>query len=176
MSRQPLPEHIDPVRLADQGRELEGVIPNSAMRRLAEGPESGQGETLAHLEFGFDAGRRRVLRGWAQSEVSLLCQRCLEHYRQPLRADFALAIVSDEEQAARLPEEYDPLFYGGRPIRTADIVEEELILALPIVPMHARDDAACAGNENVSTETHAGTTKEEAKPNPFAVLEQLRKR
>jgi uncharacterized protein len=176
MSRQPLPEYLDPVRLADQGRVFDGSIANAAMKRLNESSESAQGEALVHLEFGRDSGHRRMLRGWARTEVELTCQRCLEQYKQPLSAEFQLAIVTDEEQAERLPEDYDPLLYSGRPMRTAAIVEDELILSLPIVAMHARDDAACKGAREDTAEPNASTAEEGAKPNPFAALEQLKNR
>ncbi len=177
MSRQPLPEYLRPDRLAIEQRSLEGSIAASAMRRLGEAVSAVVDDAEAQLSFGIDTGRRKVVSGTAQAEVDLICQRCLGAVRLPLAVEFRLAVVGSEAEAERLPEDYEPLIYDGRPLRTAELIEEELILALPIVAMHDEGDSTCISVADVSaSSTEFEEDGDDNKPNPFDVLKQLKKR
>ena len=67
-----------------------------------------------------------------------------------------------------LPDEYEPLQVEHEPTHFGDIIEDELILALPIAPMHDKSDCAAWEPPEVPVEA------EEAKQNPFSVLAKLK--
>ena len=75
--------------------------------------------------------------------------------------------------AEELSPEYEPLFVEDEPLHLADIVEDELILALPAVAMHPESE--CTGAQHPSRDGEEESQPAEAKPNPFAVLAKLKR-
>jgi uncharacterized protein len=101
----------------------------------------------------------------------------MEGMRFPVAAKVALGIVSSPADAERLPEQYEPLQMTGEEVTVAGIVEDELILALPIVAMHKIEE--CPGGANTLAAQSAGgegnTEDADARrKNPFAALAQLK--
>ena len=166
MSEQ-LPKHVDGRRLARQESRIAGTIPVARLERLASFLCGGRGEVDAELQFGVDGGVPFV-RGSAHTDLELVCQRCLELMVQRVQTEFCLGMVSSESLIARLPEIYEPLVIGEEPLRTWDLVEDELILALPIVPRH--DPAQCAAR----VPQEATPRAQERQESPFAALIELK--
>lgn len=167
MSDGRLPDKIDPVRLAEGRRLLQGELPVTAMPRLAAMLTDERGSVRVDMACGVDEEGILYLRGTLDVEVNIQCQRCLEDFQLPLHSRFALAVVAHESLAERLPEHYDPLVVGEEPVFLRDIVEDELILSLPIVPKHPEGQcpAEKGGNENA---------EKARRDNPFAALEVLK--
>lgn len=138
-----LPVHLDPVALADRGRELAGRVPIESFERLADALHSRAGMLDAELAFGRDDAGRRVLRGRLHGALELVCQRCLAPYAHAVDLEVALVLVDSEAEAETLPDELDALVVGARrSMHTVDMLEDDLILALPIVP-RCSDPEAC---------------------------------
>jgi uncharacterized protein len=174
MSDMILPEYLDIRRLAGQEAVFVGLVPNRAMRRLAASMASEEGSTKAELQFGLDPVRRPTIRGWAITELMLECQRCLEIYRQPLNVQFDLVLVQGEAEAEHLSDGQEPLLTDQEQIRTAELIEDELMLALPIVAMHANEeDCVVQHDRHPAVDDEAD---EQRKPNPFAALEALKRK
>jgi len=172
-----LPVHIDPLRMAESRRLLEGSIALAEMVRLGESLQDTQGEVSISLEFGIDNEGIRFIHGHVQAEVSLICQRCLETMRYPLDSEFMLGLVRSTTEAENLPSHYEPLLVDDEPLFLRDIIEDELLLALPIVAMHAPEECSAELNsapqsEQAQEDEDTGTT---AGDNPFAVLADLKK-
>ncbi len=130
-----LPAQLDAVACAARGRSLHGALPIAVFHRLAEWLESTSGSLEFALEFGQDEQGRRCLRGHVTGELQLLCQRCGHRYGLPLDQDFELIMVDSDAEADLLPEELDAVTIGDRrSVHTVDLLEDELILALPLVP------------------------------------------
>ena len=164
-----LPEFIEPFRLAESGRSLSGRLPVRRFRRLAESLNGTDGEVEVSMDFGLDEqGRPRIL-GSLFVELEVLCQRCLEAMRLPLRLDLHLGLVNSDTEGADLPEDMDPLIVSATPTSLADIVEDELILGLPLVPAHSPE--VCSARTEYATPPQG----EEQRPkSPFAALEALK--
>jgi uncharacterized protein len=99
-------------------------------------PYRAEGRIEVRLEFATDAHGRRTLDGSVAGEVSAVCQVCLREMRVPVRADFGMTLVASELEGAELPPERDYLVDAGRPIALKDLVEDEFLLALPMIPVH----------------------------------------
>jgi uncharacterized protein len=160
-----LPECIEPVGLADAGRSFRGEVPVSELKRLSSSLASADGRLEVELEFRVDERRIRVLAGHIEGSVNLVCQRCLETLRFPLNLDFRLGIVSSNEEIDRLPDGYEPILVTGEPLRTFDVVEDEVLLAVPVIPLHEGVDSCESGYVN---------QPRAEKENPFSVLEKLK--
>lgn len=175
MFNERLPVHIDPIRMAETRRLLQGRIALAEMARLGESLQDSDGEVTVSLEFGTDNEGIRFMRGRIQAEVSLQCQRCLETMRYPIDSEFSLALVRNTVEAEALPSHYEPLLVEGEPLFLRDIIEDELLLALPIVAMHAPEECSI----NISSDQGAGEARKDTgateKESPFAVLADLKK-
>lgn len=173
MFNERLPVHIDPIRMAETRRLLQGHIALAEMARLGEALQDTDGVVTVSMEFGTDSEGIRFMRGRIQAEVSLECQRCLETMRYPIYSEFALAMVRSVAEAEALPSHYEPLLVEGEPLFLRDIIEDELLLALPIVPMHVPEECGVdASLVRAAGETHKNEGAE--KGNPFSVLANLK--
>lgn len=173
MSGETLPEYLDLLRLAEQGAALVGHLPLRAMKRLVSSLVSDEGEVEAELRFEFDPIRRPQVSGWVRGEVELVCQRCLETFRRPLTAEFRLVLVQSEAEGERLMDGIEPLLRGEEQIRAAELLEDELILALPVVAMHG-EDSGC--QLQVAAQPVTDGSAEQRKPGAFAALATLNRK
>jgi uncharacterized protein len=166
-----LPVAIDPLRFAETGRRLEGRLLLGGFDRLAPLLSDTTGEIEVELEFGIDDMRVPFLSGHIQGHLRLTCQRCMEPMDYEVDSHFILGLVQSDYEADGLREDYEPLLVGDEPMVLADIIEDELILTLPIVPSH--ELSACPVTTHV-TDSSTENTADEA-VNPFAVLSELKK-
>ena len=160
-----LPEQIEPVGLADAGRSFRGKMPVRHLQRLAPLLVDSEGELDVQIRLGVDERCIRTLTGTLSGSVNLVCQRCLGTLRFPLDIEFRLGIVTGEAELDQLPEGYEPLVVSGDPISTIDIIEDEVLLAIPAIPLHGGESRCETGYTNVVLPE---------KDNPFAVLEKLK--
>jgi len=170
MSEQ-LPVEIDAVTLADRGRRLQGHLPLTAFKRLAGWLEGTTGEVEFDLAFARGDDNRRWLRGHVTGQFELQCQRCLDHFALPLAWEFGLVLVEAEAEADALPEDMEAVVVGSaRAVHTVDLVEDELILALPLIP---RCEAVrrCRPAVDVLESERIDEVTEEPRQQPFAGLD-----
>ena len=169
MSDHSIPKTLDPFKCADQNKVLEGHIAISLMSRLAEMLVDSTGIVEVNLEFDRDAQNLRILKGKLSANVNLLCQRCLHPVTKLIQSEFQLGIVMTDEQAQNLPRSYEPLLVEREKVVIQDVIEEELILSLPMFAYHdgCQADGYTQEEEEVEEEI-------EEKVNPFDVLAQLK--
>lgn len=171
--RDRLPDLLDPASLTPAGREYRGALTTAGMQRLtALVHDSNVPDLDVRLFAGRDAGGRRFITGHVDGFLHLCCQRCLAVMDFPLALDFRLALVESEAEADRLGGEYEPLLIGAERISVRELVEDELLLTLPDFPQHA--GAQCA-MPDYREEEDAGAQAED-RPNPFAVLGDLKRK
>jgi len=164
-----LPDFIDPLRLAEQNLTLNGRVDLQRLSRLQESLSSREGEVDIALEFGTDEQGVRFVSGTVDADLQMLCQRCMEPMTQAVHAKIALGLVRGEAEAERLPSGYEPLQLDSDRLYLADLIEDELILALPISPMH--EQPACTPwRQDRSGEEQA------EKASPFSILAGLKSR
>lgn len=176
MSRPPFdPQRLDVRAFADAGARLEGELAPAALPRLAD---SVLRTDVAPLPVRWSAqGELRPVTGgrpelWlqlrAETTVTQQCQRCLQPMAVPLAVDRRFRFVASEEEAERLDEESeDDVLVESRRFDLPALIEDELILALPLVPRHE----TCPQPLPAATSDAA----EEVAPNPFAALAALRR-
>ncbi|KPK37168.1 MAG: hypothetical protein AMJ69_12350 [Gammaproteobacteria bacterium SG8_47] len=168
---QRLPAQVDALRFAEAGRHLAGNVPLAGLKRLAPLLASTAGEAWVELDFGLDAQGVAYVRSRIKADLDLLCQRCLERMTQGVDAETLFGIVGSAQDAERLPERYEPLIVSDRRLFVADLVEDELLLSLPIVPKHA--DEECPASQQLAQANEEADVTEE-KVNPFAILSRLK--
>lgn len=162
-----LPDRVDVARQVQAQRVFEGALPLASMRRLQGSLANSEGEARYSIEFGKDGLGVAYLALRVEAGLPLVCQRTLETFVYRVVIDQRLGLIGREEEEASLPEGYEPLLVADGQLDLADVVEDELILALPVVPL--KPGAPLEWNDA------ADEAVEEQRPNPFAVLGALKK-
>ena len=139
------PSRIDPWQLATEGGRLEGALALAALPRLATELHRTEGVADVALVAGIDPRGVRFIKGTVRTGIELVCQRCLGSLQLVLDTTVSLGLVHSEAEADRLPEDYEPLLVPEGVISVAELVEDELLLALPPIPRHA-DERDCEAN------------------------------
>jgi uncharacterized protein len=163
-----LPAVLDAWRMVAAKRHFEGSLPLSGMSRLVGALADAEGECRYEMEFGRDGFDLPYVEIRAEAELPLQCQRTLERFLHPVKLVQRLGLITDEAQEAALPEGMEPILLdAGGELNPAGLVEDELILAVPVVPIDPR-------SMEVSAEWPADIEEEEVRPNPFAALAALK--
>lgn len=148
--------------MADQEQWLEGQLPASVLRRLAEAVIE-LGEVEVQVGFFHDDQKRCRVKGQVAMDVSLECQRCMQPFTTHLEAEVQAAVVWSDSQARTLPAELDPWPADeDEGLALMSALEDELILMLPAMPVHPESE--CSGLARFSTGSAEETNK------PFAGL------
>lgn len=167
-----LPDYVDPIRLALSGQMLTGQLPLSSLLRLAPYLANTQGMVNVTLGFALEAlpPAREValVHGHIQTHLALICQRCLEPMQHDMDLRMTLGVIKTMADADHLAPDCEPLLMEDGNIYPAAAVEDELILALPLVPVHPE----CQPQQG--RKAQAGSAAD-VKKNPFAVLATLKK-
>ena len=149
-------------------RTFAGKLPLASLRRLRGSLAESNGEVAYDLEFGKDDIGVAHLRVRADATLPLTCQRTLEAFGLPVHVDIKLGLIAREADEAALPSDYEALLTADGRVRLAEVIEDELILALPVVPLKpGAEDAPQAGIEG---EEAQGGERE----NPFATLKKMK--
>jgi uncharacterized protein len=162
-----LPETIDPMRLAKTGKELSGSYD---LRQFTRVNASLNNDSKVQLSFKLEFSRDNKNQlfsvvGDLQTTLPLVCQRCMQPMQHQLSSTIKMAIVSNEAEAENLPAEFELYIDTGVPVKLQDFIEDELLLAMPLVSLHKEQECPAADKFQ-----HIETAKE----NPFAELKNLK--
>ncbi|WP_455211181.1 YceD family protein [Kaarinaea lacus] len=191
-----LPEFINPLHFVDRRRGLKGTIAIDKMKRLASLLIESTGNAELEIQFDRDSAGLAIATGSVSAKLLLPCQRCLQPMEIEVDSQFTLGVVTSLSEARNLPENYEPLIVELDNLPLADLVEDEILLALPAIAMHSEQ---CLVSESTAWQTDAGDSvvsqqqaadsmyntitidqstadDEEGKPHPFAVLAELKEK
>lgn len=158
-----LPDLFDPFEFAEKKRRIKGSVPLARMDRVRGSLLDETGDTNIDLEFRRE-GRVATLTGRVEADLVLQCQCCMEALRWPVRSAVQLGLAGSLEEADRLPEGFEPLLVEpGAAVALVDLVQDELLLAIPAIPQHSECGPPKPQNASAAVE------------HPFAVLAQLKK-
>lgn len=171
-----LVRRVDYRRLATQQGRVEGGLELARLGRVAAemaDADHNDRSVAVDLVFSEDAQRRVRVEGRIDATLRLACQRCLRSFDQPMNVAVAGVVVGDDEAAANVPREDEPVLADGDLLDVHGLVADELLLAMPSV---ARCNAPECVAEFVTDEPPREQTKDDEKThNPFAVLNQLKR-
>ena len=167
-----LPGRADPWRLAADAAQFSGELKLAELSRLsALVRDNGDDRAVVkfRLGFGHDSAGRAVVRGTAATALQRECQRCLRPLTERLEVDFQLGLVATEDEIEGLPAALDPLLVTDAPFRPAEVIEDELLLALAAVPLHPAPECApdWRHDSNLAAASAAGSQE---RYRPFAGL------
>ena len=177
VARAPDPRRLDVAALARDGGRLEGRWPLASFDRLCQDHPSDAPATEGNVRWAARGELRKVPGGEAQvwlhldcaATVHRSCQRCLHAVALPLHVQRALRFVADETQAEQLDLDSDEdVLTLERALDLHALVEDELLLALPMVPRHEHCEPPAAGVDETLP------SDDETREHPFAALAQWR--
>jgi len=158
---------IDAFEFARRSQEASGTVEVRDLRRLEVVPRGDRLEW--DLAGSTDERGRPFLDLEVRGAVHLVCQRCLQPVRieTDLVARFLLAASEAEADAVPLEEDAFDVVVGAREFDVEGLVEDEVILWLPLVPKHERCPEPLPSTE--------GATLGDGKVSPFAALGKMKK-
>jgi uncharacterized protein len=157
-------------RLADGAADMDFVVPLAELAGLRSLRGGVGGSVRGHVRFSRKQGiaaAELTLHGSATLE----CQRCMRPMELPLDTVTRVALVASEAEAGRVASDLEPVLAAGGRISIGELVTEELLLTLPIVPLHAHDTVCAGPSAAPAPPQDAGETHK-----PFARLGELLKR
>jgi uncharacterized protein len=175
------PGRLDVVAFARAQGMLSGTTEPARLTRLAQSTVTPADGAAALVEWSVSGllkdrpGREAevFLHLVVHARVWLECQRCLQPMAHALEVDGRFRFVAGEDEAARLDEESEEdVLALPRALSLDELIEDELILALPIVPVH--DTCPQPLSFSVEADTDLSTPDRAGPANPFAVLAGLK--
>jgi len=174
------PARVNPWRLAEGQQSLAGSIPLCQLKRLGEFLHGGEAQPESSGEdsnqvrfdarFGTGDNRRPVLRLRVMAELPLLCQRSLEVYLAKIDREIELTLIdadSSREGREEFDDGTDAVLVDSKQLAIADVVEDELIISLPLIAVNPECPVMEFHSEDEDYE-------EPEQKNPFADLKKLR--
>jgi uncharacterized protein len=164
---------------AQDGVPLVQITPLQKLERLSEEVQSPQPELSVSWQATGELRARAGTEGevWlhlqAKTTVPLTCQRCMAAVATPLLVDQWYRFVADEDIAlAEDDQSEEDLLVLAPQFDLLAVLEDELLMALPLVPMHE----VCPEPPSFSAGDADLAGPGEPKPHPFAALAQLKKK
>ncbi|WP_339058473.1 23S rRNA accumulation protein YceD [Candidatus Regiella endosymbiont of Tuberolachnus salignus] len=173
-----LPPTVNVLRSAQKRLDYVGVYFAEQLTRVAEAVVSLDSHVDVSLSFALDDQGLAVITGNVGVNVTLLCQRCggtLPHY---IRTSYCFSPIVNKKQGSdewitTLPAAYEPIDVNELgEVDLLAMIEDEIILSLPIVPMHESKHCDVSATEMIFGELPEETNH----ANPFAVLKNLKKK
>ena len=149
-----------------RGGYFQGKIEVGDLARLPEFLLSDQAEIAVGFNVSKSDYDSPMLEGRLETSLTVECQRCLEAMEIPLQIDFKLLVDADDDMVAE--SSLDTVYSEDGTIDIFEVVEDEIIIGLPLVIMH--EDVAC----NEFWQTREEGPGQAAKENPFSVLAKLK--
>lgn len=175
-----LPVDVNPFRLVEQRKHLAGVLSLQQLPRLAEMilPESG--DFAVDLEFTRSVSGLPIIMGTVRGTAMLECQRCMQPVAVPVDCEVRVALTTFESDERPEQEGYDAWLVEDDRLFVQDFVEDEILLALPLVARHEQCEPLKALIEALPADEpviESGQTDDEpqGRKNPFAVLKDWKK-
>ncbi len=169
---------VDPLQLAKQGKRLNGQLALQALPRLAVlSCNSAVGKVEVDLQFSRGEDQQNRVTGSAGASFDVICQRCLGQMSLQLDSEINILLLGSQEEGV---ENNDGIVCKGK-MPVTDLIEDELLLAMPMFPKHRAGDCKIKREQVKSAANGTGSgsgsdkgQKTSREDNPFAVLAKLK--
>lgn len=162
---------IDSLDFAENSRQISGEIPVVDLPRLRDMLKNPQGVLAYTVRGSLDKQGNPLLDISMSGSCQLRCQRCLNGIDYAIRLNACLLLcdqasldAQDDKVAGGEEEEFDSILADAH-LDVLDLLEEEILLSLPIAPRHDLGACQAANGENTHQEER----------NPFAALAGLKR-
>jgi uncharacterized protein len=167
---------VDIYKVSKENRLINGEIPIVDLKRIiADLGKVELGNLHVKLEFTILQRGVCLCCGHIEGKLPLECQRTLEIFDYEINHSFKVAISDNIVKLEALDDQYETFLFDGLAIAPIDLVEEELLLLLPIVPKKPLKDCKVDKTSAYYDAFSNEHVVEPKKENPFAVLSKLKK-
>lgn len=174
MQKVRLPLTLNPLKAAQKRLDYVGIYPAKLVNRLNELVVSVNSDIDTTLSFYLDNQGLVVVKGQSNIDITLVCQRCNQPFISKISVNYCVSPIKHYEQAEVLPESYEPVELNEfSEIDLLSMIEDEIILSLPIVATHALEHCEVSGENLAFGEL---PPEEDDKPNPFSILANLKQK
>ncbi|NPA71785.1 MAG: hypothetical protein GXO35_03030 [Gammaproteobacteria bacterium] len=174
-----LPEYIDPINSVNHDKQFVGRVNQSRLKRLAEVTARAENDVQVELNFFYDRGLRFpsfIMK--LETVLDLQCQRSLEMFQYPVKTELQGIFTETLALTKDLPADIEVFLLNedeGK-VFSYDWVEEELLLSVPLAPTDEASSLDYVNDtDNVSADDEGNLSASSGKPNPFAMLQKLKK-
>ena len=153
---------IDSLVFAREGRSLQGELPVAGLARVLDLLTDPAGKISYRLDGQLGSRNEAQLVLRIDGTLSLRCQRCLEGIDYPVKVCSLLELVKDEEELTQeeIEDDSKDFLTAQKELDVVELIEDEIILDLPVAPRHERCALPDAGGRS-------------EKVSPFSVLRGL---
>lgn len=173
-----LPVEINPYRCIEQNRLIEGEIALNKLPRLKKVLSSDINSTInsakVSLEFIRNETSLPMLKGHVSAVLNLCCQRCLSSVEYNVESDLSLVLVATDTDNTQRQDGHETYFVENELIFLPDLIEDELMLALPLSIMHKQCEMVTPATDVFFDNFDTDENNKAVKENPFAVLKNLK--
>ncbi|WP_321276256.1 YceD family protein [Thiomicrorhabdus indica] len=176
-----LPDFIDPIAAVNHDKRFSGRVNQSKLHRLKEVVVKASGDVLVDIAFYYDkAVKFPAFEMAVEAQLQLECQRSLQTFSCPVKTSTKGVFTESMSLVEELPKDYEvfELDPDDERISLFELVEEELLLAIPMIPVDESAELAFGMDEGEALEEpqlQENLNEAESKPNPFAALQALKK-
>lgn len=148
-----------------------GVVPVAELPRLVSALAGNAGEVAYRLDFEQGQLGDLELHVRLTAQLTLECQRTLQPFAWPAEVDTRLGLLHHEDEMAALPGDCEPVLLEHGMLDLRGVIEDELMLALPLVPIKPGSEVL-QGAWNTPGQSEQAAEHEAAVTRPFADLRQ----
>lgn len=174
MSESQIPAYVDTRKVFLQHEELTGTVSLQSLPRFKESLANDQGIVEITLYFSVNDSKQRIIKGSISAQVEVTCQRCLEPLAIYLKDDISLVLLEKESAAVNLGPELDPWICSEFKLLLSEVVDEQLMLCMPIVNFHETKDCLEKLEYKRVELSIDRSSQASLKESPFSVLKNLK--
>ena len=160
-----LPDQLKLFNFAKKEISLSGLYQISDFPRISKIASNKKDNIRVDLSFYLKNNKTPCVDGIIQLDIVLACQRCLDDLFIALKVNFNLAFVRHNHEYEELDSHYEIYVIEEEELATRDLISDEILLSIPMVPMHDYD---CIKEIN-EQEIVEGKSE-----NPFAILKKYK--
>jgi len=164
---------LDPIKAAKEERKIHQTFTFSHLPQLHHCIMDGSYHFDFIAQFRYE-NHKALLDGRLSGTLMLVCQRTLEPYEYIFDAPLYLGFVTDDRFFKNFPENYEPYVYHDNQINLVELIEEEILLLIPMIPKKPLSDCQDQQNTSYCGVFETSDIEKPDKPNPFAALKALK--
>ena len=159
-----LPDQLKLFNFAKKEISLSGLYQISDFPRISEITSNKKNNIRVDLSFYLKNNKTPCVDGIIELDILLPCQRCLDDLSIALKVNFNLAFVRYDQQSDELDSHYEVYVIEEEELATFDLISDEILLSIPMVPTHDYDCIKEINEQKVV---------EEKTKNPFSILKKI---
>lgn len=169
-----IPQRISPDRLADQQVCYTETLKLSQFKQLITLLLKQDDNTPidVQMQFDRDQNNRIIIHLQVKTALLLTCQSSLKNYTESFEINTLLTPITHDSEAELLPDNYDPILLEDRQLDLFNMIEEELILALPMIPKKSNHSDCVQADNSIEYRDFQGSDQANH-TNPFKGLDDL---